>query len=173
MYNKYLHCQWHILLVRLGRVFYICSLYVVYYCMCTCHYIINYFESCLLTMCIKVSVWASRLEYWVNTRFKKKRHNIYMYSHWNSTGRILISVEFSVFSTYCILSTRGFQQWGFFYVPHLLQKHCTSVYKVSLEGPAPTSHSGTRTHDAKIISLCIATLTIGTQYCQWKFSPYS
>jgi hypothetical protein len=45
-------------------------------------------------------------------------------------------------------------------VPHLLQKHWTSVYKVSLEGPAPTSHSGTRTRDAKIINLCIATLTI-------------
>jgi hypothetical protein len=33
-----------------------------------------------------------------------------------------------------VLSTHGFQQWGFFYVPHLL-RHRTSVYTVSSEAP--------------------------------------
>jgi hypothetical protein len=39
-------------------------------------------------------------------------------------------------------------QWLFF-VPHLL-RHGTSVYTVSFEGPAPMSHSGIRTGDARI-----------------------
>jgi hypothetical protein len=53
-----------------------------------------------------------------------------------------------------MLSTHGFKQWGFF-VPHLL-RHRTSVYTVSSEGTAPTSHSGIRTGDAKINrSLCL------------------
>jgi hypothetical protein len=46
-----------------------------------------------------------------------------------------------------MLSTHGFRQWGFLFVPHLL-RHWTSVYTVSPEGPAPTSHSGIRTGDA-------------------------
>jgi hypothetical protein len=49
---------------------------------------------------------------------------------------------------------RAFEQGGIFIVPHLL-RHGTSVYTVSSERPAPTSHSGIRTPDARIIrSLC-------------------
>jgi hypothetical protein len=48
-----------------------------------------------------------------------------------------------------MLSTHGFWQWGFFFMPHLL-RNGTSVYIVSSEGPAPTSHSGIRTRGARI-----------------------
>jgi hypothetical protein len=38
-----------------------------------------------------------------------------------------------------MLSTHGFHHWGFFYVPHLLRQG-TSIYTVTSEGLAPTSH---------------------------------
>jgi hypothetical protein len=40
---------------------------------------------------------------------------------------------------------------GIFVVPHLL-RHGTSVYTVSSKRPAPTSHSGIRTPDARILA---------------------
>jgi hypothetical protein len=43
---------------------------------------------------------------------------------------------------------RAFKQGGIFIVPHLL-RHGTSVYTVSSERPAPTSHSGVRTPQLK------------------------
>jgi hypothetical protein len=48
-----------------------------------------------------------------------------------------------------VLSIHGFKQRGFFFVPHLL-RHGTSVYTASHEGPAPTTHIGVRTGDARI-----------------------
>jgi hypothetical protein len=43
---------------------------------------------------------------------------------------------------------RAFEQGGIFIMPHLL-RHGTSVYTVSSEKPAPTSHSGVRTPQLK------------------------
>jgi hypothetical protein len=48
------------------------------------------------------------------------------------------------------LGLRAFEQGRIFIVPHLL-RHGTSVYTVSSERPAHTSHSGIRTPDARII----------------------
>jgi hypothetical protein len=45
---------------------------------------------------------------------------------------------------------RAFEQGGIFIVPHQL-RHRNSVYTVSFERLAPTSHSGIRTPDAMII----------------------
>jgi hypothetical protein len=45
---------------------------------------------------------------------------------------------------------RAFEQGGIFIVPHLL-RHGASVCTVLSERPAPTSHSGIRTPDARII----------------------
>jgi hypothetical protein len=45
---------------------------------------------------------------------------------------------------------RAFEQGGVFIVRRLL-RHGASVYTVSSERPAPTSHSGIRTLDARII----------------------
>jgi hypothetical protein len=47
---------------------------------------------------------------------------------------------------------RAFEQGGIFIVPHLL-RHGASVYTASSERPAPTSHSGIRTPDARIIGV--------------------
>jgi hypothetical protein len=48
------------------------------------------------------------------------------------------------------LALMAFSSEGPFPCQHLL-RHGTSVYTVSSEGPAPTSHSGIRTGDARII----------------------
>jgi hypothetical protein len=52
---------------------------------------------------------------------------------------------------------KAFEQGGIFIVPYLLQ-HGTSVYTVSSEAPAPESHSGIRTPDARIITSLRPTL---------------
>ena len=49
---------------------------------------------------------------------------------------------------------RAFEQGGIFIVPHQL-RHGTSVYTVSSERPAPTSHSGVRTLNSRIICFSI------------------
>jgi hypothetical protein len=51
---------------------------------------------------------------------------------------------------------------SFFFVSHLLW-HRTSVYMVSSEGPAPTSHCGIRTGDARITRFCASTLATAPQ----------
>jgi hypothetical protein len=47
---------------------------------------------------------------------------------------------------------KAFEQGGILILPHLL-RHGTSVYTVSSERPPPTSHSGIRTPNSRIISL--------------------
>jgi hypothetical protein len=71
------------------------------------------------------------------------------------------------------LALRAFEQGGVFIVPHPL-RHGASVYTVSSERPAPTSHSGIRTPDARTIR-ALTTAPRGQPENKWilRFLQYA